>query len=107
MNANFRKGENGNILKQGTDLVVNVDGGAVWVTGRLVKHTRFGDLVIQIEQSKSKDNPMTEVLNFEMVLREEEKVVPYKVGKYQITTTAYFKGVGERRWIDDFEIIPA
>jgi len=105
--TNFEKGESGNVLKQGTNLNITVDGNPKYIIGRLFKDTPHGMQMIQIEQSGSRQNPSLNTITFEMKQRQIGEIVPLTLGKYRVSNYAYFSGEGGKRWEDDFEIIPA
>lgn len=101
--TNFVKGDSGNVLLHGNDLVVKIAGDPVYITGVLSKRKSFGRKnVIQIEQTGSRGNPEKDQITMEMKQPNGE---PMERGNYNMKTTTYFNGQGGNGWSDDFEIV--
>lgn len=102
----FRKGEDGNVLDHGKDLVINVSGNPLYVIGQLYRgHFFLTRKLIQIEQTGSRQNPQKDNIVFEMKERTNGIIQPMTKGKYRVVIYAYFVGLGGKRWRDNFEIV--
>jgi hypothetical protein len=106
--TNFEKdSERGNVLKQGTDLVITIDAGdgldPVYVAGTLWRESRrTGSLkAIQGEQTGRKTNPSKDSIKFEMVDPDGSAM---RVGKYRVETRWSF-GAGDLGIGDNFEVV--
>lgn len=105
-NPNFIKGKGGNILKAGNDLIIKVDGNPEYILGRLFYRQRFGrKKLIQIEQTGSPNNPQKDQIQFEMGRFTKGNLEHMPKGKYRVSCYAYFRGIGGKRWADNFEIV--
>lgn len=102
--TNFHRGKKGNALQVGEDLTIKIAKKPLYVIGRLFKRTIFGNKLIQIEQTGTIGNPSKDSITFELKERFKGKTLPMKIGKYRVTTYAYFTGEGGKRWKDNFEI---
>jgi len=103
--TSFIRGRGGNVLEKGTDLTIKIAGSPVYIIGRLFRRTSRGMTMIQIEQSGSRQNPRKGQIKFEMKVRERGRIKPMPAGKYRVSTYAYFKNLGGKRWGDSFEIV--
>ena len=104
-NPNFIRGTSGNILEEGEDLVIKIDGNPVYIIGQLFKRKSFfRKNLIQIEQTGSRQNPQKDKITFEMKVRTPDGIKPMLPGKYKVVTYAYLPGTGGKRWADNFEI---
>ena len=101
---NFERGVRGNILPVGKDLIINIDGDPMYIIGQLFKRRFFWPTMIQIEQTGTKQNPMKDKITFEMKIRTPEGTRPMPPGKYKVVTFSYLRGIGGKRWKDNFEI---
>lgn len=102
---NFHKGDGGNKLSQGEDLIISItepDGMLSYVAGRLLKENRIGQLkVIQLEQTAHRGNPSKDSIKFEMV---DGAGKPYPPGSYRVETR-WHEGTGDEGIGDNFEIV--
>ena len=102
--TNLHREPSGNKLLEGEDLTVTIAGDPVYVIGRLFERHLFRKKLIQIEQTGHKRNPSKNSITFEMVENKGGVIHPMPPGKYRVTAYAYFKGLGGKRWGDNFEI---
>ena len=104
--TNFVQGVGGNVLKQGTNLIISISDNPLYILGRLfVKQSFFRWKLIQIEQTGSPQNPERDKITFEMTAYSKGEFKPMPPGEYKVSTYAYFIGLGGKRWTDKFEVV--
>ena len=103
--GNYIKGDLGNSLEQGQDLVIKIDGNPNYIIGQLFQLKLGRPKMIQIEQTGTMQNPEKDRVTFEMTQRKRGKYLPMPKGKYRVFIYAYLTGIGGKRWKDDFQVI--
>ena len=98
--ANFKAGKNGNSIKGGSYLVVNVPGATV-LTGIIAKKypTKYGPFkkFVQVQQG-------TKQLKFLLKKKRKGKTVPFSSGNYVLTVRAFDSKNRGFGWKDVFYI---
>jgi len=103
--TNFHKGKTGNVLHVGEDLTIKRGDVCEYIIGRLFRIDDNGNqILLQIEQTGSRQNPETNSITFELKERENGKTTPMSPGSYKVSCYAYIIGAGGSRFSDDFEI---
>jgi len=99
--TNFHKGDNGNSLHLGEDLVITIfdedKGEPIYASGVLWKEGR----PVQLEQTGHRGNPSKQSLTFEM---RNPDGTPFPAGIYKVDVRANF-GQGDLGWSDEFQVV--